>query len=535
MFSPWSSKILKPVLSRKEYLFVYFLALYSAYYLITSLSVAWNFTTDDAYISWFYARQLVHGQGFHWQNTLPAVEGYSNFLWVIFAALVMKAQWPLALTIKWISVLSLGMGLIFLYRLSRLFLSPLLAMLPIFLFSHYTGVVWWTVSGLESTFYWALSLLFIWQCAASFGYRTDSEQVSKPTQQATYSWVVANCALLFLGLTRFEGIIWIIPAVFFISCQLRKNGISGFSQGYRTLRLWGMISCCCFVLPYTIYFIWRLNYFGHLIPNSYRCKAWFSGQTAVVDLDYLRVSMALIVASLPYFLGSKDCRHLLLWLPSVLYGLMLWNADPLLAYHLRFFLGPLALFSLLAVLGVYQFLHYFKYSQWNIKVMTVFVTILCAFVFIPGNNLVTLRANTLEYQGRMQNRMMIATLLNTQAKPGDTVLLDDCGLILFNARPDIRFIDSQCLNNEYLAQAIARNHIMDYIKYLQNQVKPEWVVMNKFSFRVHLNLLMEALEQKNFLQEYQLVAVLDSRVTPKDTLEPTAHYLVYKRKPQGNQ
>lgn len=525
-----TDKVLTTFSSRKELWLAYFLAAYCAYYLIISLSIAWGYITDDAYISWFYARQLAHGHGLHWQNTEPPVEGYSNFLWVILAALIIKLQWPLAFMVKWISIFSLGAGLIFLYRLSRLFLSPLLAMLPVFVFSHYQGVVWWTASGLESAFFCALSLLFIWQGAAALGYKVEYTPETKPVKVSTGAWVTTNIVLLLLGLTRFEGIVWAIPLLFFIVCQVRKHGLHGFPQGRKTLYMWGMLSLCFFILPYAVYFIWRVHYFGHWIPNSYRCKALVSGQIGIVDLDFLRVAIALIVASVPAFFFSKDCRYLLLWLPSLLYGLMLWEADPLLAYQLRLFLGPLALLSLLAVLGVYQFLHHFSSARWDLKLMTSFVIIILTFAFIPGNNLNTLRAHVAEYQGRNQNRMMIANILNTQATPGASILLDDCGIIPFNARPDLRFIDSQCLNNEALAQVIYSNDVTTYVDYLQKQVKPEWVVMNKFSFTEHLNFLMDALAQKNFLKAYQLVATLRSRAAPDDPLASVDHYLVYKRK-----
>ena len=244
-------QIFNSLSSRKELWLAYFLAAYCAYYLIVSLSAAWGFTTDDAYISWFYARQLVQGKGLHWHEVLPQVEGYSNFLWVMLASLVIKLQWPLAVTMKWVSIFSLGLGLIFLYRLSRLFFSPLLAMLPVFLFSHYTGVAWWTVSGLESAFFCSLSLLLMWQCAAAFGYVALTEQQISPTRVSTGSWIITNLVLLLLSLTRFEGVVWAVPIAFFIFCQFRKYGLRGFVSGY----LWAIITFCCFVLPYAIYFL----------------------------------------------------------------------------------------------------------------------------------------------------------------------------------------------------------------------------------------------------------------------------------------
>src|SRR5262245_34549479 len=45
------------------------------------------FVTDDAYISFRYARNLAHGFGLRYNVTEnPPVEGYSNFLWTLLCA-----------------------------------------------------------------------------------------------------------------------------------------------------------------------------------------------------------------------------------------------------------------------------------------------------------------------------------------------------------------------------------------------------------------------------------------------------------------
>ena len=42
----------------------------------------WPFMTDDAYISLRYSQRLMHGHGLTWNDLPPAVEGYTNLLWV---------------------------------------------------------------------------------------------------------------------------------------------------------------------------------------------------------------------------------------------------------------------------------------------------------------------------------------------------------------------------------------------------------------------------------------------------------------------
>src|SRR4051794_28113976 len=52
-------------------------------------SLVWNFVTDDAFISFVYSRNLAkHGQLVF--NLGERVEGYTNFLWTVLLAALMK-------------------------------------------------------------------------------------------------------------------------------------------------------------------------------------------------------------------------------------------------------------------------------------------------------------------------------------------------------------------------------------------------------------------------------------------------------------
>src|SRR5688572_394699 len=54
--------------------------------LMAAIGGAWalRFGTDDSWISFTYARSLIRGDGLTWFG--EHVEGYSNFLWVLWAA-----------------------------------------------------------------------------------------------------------------------------------------------------------------------------------------------------------------------------------------------------------------------------------------------------------------------------------------------------------------------------------------------------------------------------------------------------------------
>lgn len=520
---------------RKELFLAVVLAIYCAFDLLTNLAANWGFTTDDAYISWVYARQLVNGNGLQWHLSLPRVEGYSNFLWIMIASLVLKLKLPIVLSIKMISCFSLGAGLFFLYRLGRLFLSPLLSMLPIFIFSHFIGVAWWTVSGLESMFYCSLSVLLVWQCSIAFGYQAvEKVQCNNQIPRlSTSAWVTTNMVLLLLSLTRFEGVIWTIPVLLFTCCQLRSCRDGTVHTESRRIYIWGMISFFCFLLPYTIYFIWRLNYFGSWIPNSYICKALTPGQFFVVDFDYLLIIIPLLVASLPYLFSFKDCRHCLLWVPSVLYVLLLWKANPVITHLLRLFLGPLALFSLLPVLGVTHFLNDFQ-QKMDPKIVTTGIIMFLTFIFIPGNSPQYLKALLRQYQERTQVRLTVVKILNTQAKKGDTVLFGDCGVVPFTVRDDIRFIDTDCINNSELTHKPYNNNLSLYAEHIANQVKPEWVITTYEPLEFQGNYLFVLLRKIRFFDAYQLVTTLESAWVYGDSPENSEkkidyRYQVYKR------
>ncbi|KTD79288.1 hypothetical protein [Legionella waltersii] len=505
--------------------------------LVFSIKTVWDFTTDDAYISWHYASQLVNGQGLFWHAQMPLVEGYSNFLWVLLSALIIKLELPLETSIKMISCFSLVLALFFLYRLSRLFLNRLLATLPVFIFSYYVGVPWWTVSGMETMFYTCLVILFTWQSCLAFGYKTCEQNTNSEALgvQSTSAWVICNMTLLLLSLTRFEGLVWACPLMCFIYCQWLKNRKLRWAVNQKRTYQWLSLSCLCFLIPYAIYFAWRVYYFGHWIPNSFSCKSITEGQAFVVDFDYLQVIFPLLVVSIPYLLSNrKDCRHVLLWLPSLLYGIMLIEAHPVIAYFSRLFLGSFAVFCLLPVLGlVYFSREYFKEKEidWVIVLAISFLT----WWFVPASETEYLSLKLADYKDRNQSRMAIVNLINKEAKYGDSVYLSDCGIIPYYARSDIRFIDAQCLNNPNLTRSPYKENLPLYAKHLISQEKPNWLIVNYYPEEGHGDYLTDLLFENGFYNHYELLRTFQSGYLIPNSIGPKTKvidfvYQVYQRK-----
>ena len=166
---------------------------------------AWAFNTDDAYISLRYARHLAEGHGIVWNiGEYPPVEGYTNFLFVILGAGGIYFGLDPLLILKIFSSCSLGMTCVALYRIARLWVGPVGATFPALILTSYTGMIFWTVSGLETAVYqmfvtWAV-LVFI----KSFGFRPlpMSKDADTSIKKVSSSSLAISGFLVFLASIR---------------------------------------------------------------------------------------------------------------------------------------------------------------------------------------------------------------------------------------------------------------------------------------------------------------------------------------------
>ena len=76
-----------------------------------------RFVQDDAYISFRYADNLVHGLGLVW-NPGERVEGYTNFLWVLIIATGLKLGLSAPVVAVTVGLLLFPLGLFLLYQIS---------------------------------------------------------------------------------------------------------------------------------------------------------------------------------------------------------------------------------------------------------------------------------------------------------------------------------------------------------------------------------------------------------------------------------
>ena len=243
--------------------------------------------TDDAFISFRYAQQLVHGNGLVF-NPGERVEGYSNFLWTLWIALGMRLHvGPEAWTAVWgvvsLAVIVAGLGLFHVRMCRRLGVTSLTVPLGAVIVACHTDMLWFATSGLETASFTALMLLvYLMLTTAPRGRGFD---------MATGA-VAALC-----GLSRPEGVLAAGLGGAYLLVY-RRRSLPAFLGGFAAL--W---------LPPTI---WRVRYYGDFFPNTVHAKAGAYGRVHqglfYVWLYFKRYWALLLSAPLVLFQGRRFLR-----------------------------------------------------------------------------------------------------------------------------------------------------------------------------------------------------------------------------------
>ncbi len=240
---------------------------------------------DDAFISFVYARNLTdHGQIVYNVNEHP-VEGYTNFLWVAGGSVLGVLGFQIPWALQWAS---LGLGALVVLgammlagRIRKGGPKSLIFLTGILLVTN-PSFIYWTIHAMAGNLVLALLM------AALLLYFRALE--GKTT------WVKVGGALFLLALARFDALLLsglLIGADFAYNVKEKKP------------QHWRMMAA--FAIPYALYTLWRVSYYGELLPNTFYAK--------VGGLDDV-----ILERGITYVIGCLEEGFL--WLPAAILTLI---------------------------------------------------------------------------------------------------------------------------------------------------------------------------------------------------------------------
>jgi len=223
----------------------------------------WRYTVDDAFISFRYARNLVHGWGLVF-NQGERVEGYTNFLWVLLTAIPEMFGFSTEMFAKVVGlVCSVGTLVVISWPTNGL--SPAVRWIPAAFLATSPSFVVWSVSGLETALFGLLLTLGILRVAWS-------AENGKTDQ-------VAAVLLALACLARPEGVL-IVTTVAAIYSVLALRRVLAWSSWLK----W----CLTVLAIFLPYYLWRYAYYGYPLPNTFYAKVGFGGSQFSRGLLYLK-------------------------------------------------------------------------------------------------------------------------------------------------------------------------------------------------------------------------------------------------------
>jgi hypothetical protein len=396
-----------------------------------------------------------------WNVGKPPVEGYSNFSFVLLARIALSLHLNPVVVLKVVGVAGLFFTCWAIYAISRIWLLRRFALIPCLWLLAYKGQVLWGVSGLETTVYEAcicFAVLFIFR---GCGYVPQAQ-----SNRAAYIFL-AGLLLAFAGLTRPEAPA--LMALFLILLTL--NTAFSRDKNWQYLALFYGTIIACFI-PY---FFWRWHYYGRLFPNPVYCKGFTNVSMFDLDKHYLKLVWPFLILALSALWKDYDRRYSFLWLPSVVYLILLVGADPIVAFDNRLFLPAFALLLPLAAKGMSTLLTLYFFQQKDVFTFTMYIgAFLMLFFFIPMMSLVGYRHFTEQPLAGEHLRQDVINWLEHYAHPNSQVVLADSGLIPYKSAH--QFIDSYCLNNAEMTK-LPPSSMYQYVcdNVLKN--KPEVIIL----------------------------------------------------------
>jgi arabinofuranosyltransferase len=454
----------------------------------------WPFMTDDAYISLRYSQRLIEGHGLTWNDLPPAVEGYTNLLWVLMCAGLGALGMNLETAAHLLGIVSTAAAIAAVaaqvYRdfpAKIRFLSALIGCLAL---SLSAPIATWALGGLEQPL---LAALLAW--TAYFGVRWVSSAKGNPRD--AYAMGVL---LGFAVLSRADAALF--TALFYAGAVL--------ADGVRPRTLIARAR----LLPIPILFftaqeIFRHAYYGAWLPNTAYVKVAFTLHRLYTGLRYevygagseFVFLLLAVVGCAALWIAGKRRQVILLATVSIgwLLYILVMGGDIFPSY--RHFVPSMALMGfLVAGCGLLTLGAPFRFSRVRVAIFLLLtLLVLTSDLFAP--------LETWEREGKQ-----IGLFLHTAFGAKDPLLVSDAaGVVPYFARMEV--IDPLGLNDYHIArhpiadrgQGWVGHELGDGTYVLDH--KPDLLLLSDFRSTVFFPADVQLVNDPRFATHYQLIHI----------------------------
>jgi hypothetical protein len=420
----------------------------SAAILLLQSRFYFHYTSDDAYISYRYARNLADGVGLVW-NPGEHVEGYSNFLWVGILAGLNKLGADIVESGRWLGyalAIVAGLGA---YVLSRDLLEGeagrVAGLVAALLLAASGSWSLWATGGLEAPLFAVLTL----------------GAVLLHVREREWRWPPASGVVwAFVSMTRPDGILLAGISLAFKLVDGVAAARGARAHGMRAVRefAWLLVFVLSFAAIFGPYYLWRYDYYGWFFPNTYYAKVGTGLDQYDRGVRYLMsfleqtggwmlliAPVAIAFAPLRRARASYVFTLIVAWLGYVVYI----GGDSLLRF--RFFAPILPLFFALITASVAALIaaaHIDVTVRQRTKEAIAGLAVLGALAFVLYPT-VTDSTSIVGERRAVADRAEIGRWLREDT-PGDTVVAAvPVGAIAYESQRDI--IDMLGINDEHIA------------------------------------------------------------------------------------
>lgn len=386
-----------------------------------------NFTQDDAFISYRYVENFIQGNGLVF-NSGERVEGYTNFLWIIILSIFAKLGLDLILVSKILGVASGCVTLYLLYQISSLFFPKKewwLALFPPILLTASSAFAYWSISGLETAFFVMMVLLSIY-------FYSNFQRL----------WSISGALST---LIRPEGAL-IFGILFLHEWLLRKDRLNDLLLSFGGFAL--------LLLPFLIF---KLFYYGDILPNPFYAKTGFSMEYVKSGLEYFWLflqhyglwGLLYLIPILLY--KSLDFQgQLLVWLVYLYTLYVILIGGDVLKVH-RFFLPILPLLYLLfAIFLKWLYVKFKNNLHGGMIVIFLVLSISVIFFIIPRRWILNTRA---EERNLVEGMRYAAERAKEYCGLNCSIAVTTIGSLSYYSGTNVRIIDMLGLTDKFISHA----------------------------------------------------------------------------------